>query len=108
MKSVDRIAMMDRLHDVGEMLTFGDIEREINRAVSKARRAARSAATTCVACRVVLLPEVPLCEACVRERNHWGIDRDSRKRFYADAAKRREDRECKEAEDMADVNGASP
>jgi hypothetical protein len=95
--------MMDRLRDVSEMLTLGDIEREIDRAVRKARREARSEATTCVDCRVVLLPEVPLCEDCVRERNHWGVDRDSRKRFYADAAKRREDRECEEAADMAEI-----
>jgi predicted amidohydrolase len=93
MTSKDRIAMMDRLRDVSEMLTLGDIEREIDRAVRKARREARSEATTCVDCRVVLLPEVPLCEDCVRER----------KRFYADAAKRREDRECEEAADMAEI-----
>jgi hypothetical protein len=103
MKSVDRIAMMARLLDVGETLTFGDIEREINRAVRKARREARSEATTCVDCRVVLLAEVPLCEACVREREVWGIDRDSRKRFYADAAKRRADREYAEAADMDEI-----
>jgi hypothetical protein len=110
MKLADRNKLWARLNFVLTPIAlqncFPDIIKEIDRAVRRARREARSEATTCVDCRVVLLAEVPLCEACVSERDKWGIDRDSRKRFYADAAKRQEDRECEEAADMADVRGA--
>ena len=70
-------------------------EREIDCAVRKAKREARSEATTCVDCRVVLLAEVPLCHSCSEIRDVYGIDRDSRKRFS------REDADRMDAEDEA-------
>jgi hypothetical protein len=74
---------------------FPLVVEEIDRAVRKARREARSEATTCVDCRVVLLGEVPLCSGCRQIRDVYGIDRDSRKRFSREDADRM-DREAEE------------
>ena len=106
MTTKDRRALAAAWKRDGRISVLDFCEQQINKAVRRARREARSEATTCVDCRVVLLAEVPLCHSCTEIRDVYGIDRDSRKRFYADAAKRQEDRECEEAADMADVRGA--
>ena len=107
MTSRDRKKLWARL--AGKVNYMGDnfphIVAEIDRAVRKARREARSEATTCVDCRLALLGEVPLCEKCESLRTHYGVDLYRRKRFYPEKARRDEDADCAEACDGADTSG---
>ena len=93
MKRAEKKKLWHRIGHVFEGREFYKkiLVSEIDRAVRKVRREERGEAITCVDCRETLLGEVRLCLDCINVRDRYGIDRNSRKRFDAEKARREEE-----------------